>query len=428
MMAANIERFVSEGKGNGLRALREIKPGEVIYSCEPYAFCIAKNFLKTTCQSCLKRGESLSRCSQCKTARYCSVQCQKQAWPDHKRECKCLQRLQPRIPTDSVRLVARIIFKLLSQSKSDQEELYSIAEHQSHLVDMSEEKKDGLGHLCTTLQVYLGEEYCSLSELPSGLDPISLLARVTCNCFSISDGELQDLGVGLYPSMSLLNHDCQPNCVMIFEGKRLTLRAVRVIRPCEELTISYTDVLAPSKERRSQLQEQYHFLCQCTRCTTEDKDCDMLAGETTAWTSLRDAILHLEQLQSDQHWEELLKESQALLHRYADVIPDRNIYVLRLLDLAMDACISLDEYETALEYGNRALGPYKLYYSDPHPSRAVELLRVGKLQHYLGRLKEAQGSFTQAYDIMKVTHGTEHALTNEVRRKLSECQAELGGV
>ncbi|XP_073683657.1 histone-lysine N-methyltransferase SMYD3 [Garra rufa] len=130
-MAGNIERFVSEGKGNGLRALREIKAGEEIYSCEPYAFCIAKDFLKTACQSCLKRGESLSRCSQCKTARYCSVQCQKQAWPDHKRECKCLKRLQPRIPTDSVRLAARIIFKLLSQSESDQEELYSIAEHQS---------------------------------------------------------------------------------------------------------------------------------------------------------------------------------------------------------------------------------------------------------------------------------------------------------
>ncbi|RXN27354.1 histone-lysine N-methyltransferase SMYD3-like protein [Labeo rohita] len=252
--------------------------------------------------------------------------------------------------------------------------------------------------------------------------------QVTCNCFSISDGELQDVGVGLYPSMSLLNHDCQPNCVMIFEGKRLTLRAVRLIKPCEELTISYTDILATSKERRSHLQEQYHFLCQCTRCTTEDKDCDMLAGEKTAWTSLRDTIPHLEQLQSEQRWEELLKESQALLHRCTDVVPDRNIYVLRLLDLATDACISLDDYETALEYGNRALESYKLYYSDPHPSRAVELLRVGKLQHYLGRLEEAQGSFTQAYDIMKVTHGTAHILTNEVRRKLSECQAELGRV
>lgn len=420
-----MERFISEGKGNGLRALREIKPGEVIYSCEPFAFCVARDFLKTACQSCLKRGESLSRCSQCKTARYCNVQCQKQAWPDHKRECKCLKHLQPRIPTDSVRLVARIIFKLLSQSESDQEELYSIAEHQSHLADMSEEKKEGLKHLCTTLQVYLAEENCDLSRLPSGLDPVSLLARVTCNCFSISDGELQDVGVGLYPSMSLLNHDCQPNCIMMFEGKRLTLRAVRVIRSAEELTISYTDILAPSKDRRSQLQEQYHFRCECKRCSTEDKDCEMLSGEKSAWTSIKDSIHHLEQLQSEQHWDELLKESQALLHRHSDVVPDRNIYMLRLLDLAMDACISLDDYETALEYGNRALGPYKLYFSDPHPSRAVELLRVGKLQHFLGRLEEARGSFTQAYSIMSVTHGAAHALTNQVQRRLSECQAEL---
>ncbi|XP_073783522.1 histone-lysine N-methyltransferase SMYD3 isoform X2 [Danio rerio] len=225
--------------------------------------------------------------------------------------------------------------------------------------------------------------------------------------------------------MSLLNHDCQPNCIMMFEGKRLTLRAVRVIRSAEELTISYTDILAPSKDRRSQLQEQYHFRCECKRCSTEDKDCEMLSGEKSAWTSIKDSIHHLEQLQSEQHWDELLKESQALLHRHSDVVPDRNIYMLRLLDLAMDACISLDDYETALEYGNRALGPYKLYFSDPHPSRAVELLRVGKLQHFLGRLEEARGSFTQAYSIMSVTHGAAHALTNQVQRRLSECQAEL---
>lgn len=47
------------------------------------------------------------------------------------------------------------------------------------LTDMSEEKKEGLGHLCTTLQVYLGEENHDLSPLPHGLDPISLLARVS---------------------------------------------------------------------------------------------------------------------------------------------------------------------------------------------------------------------------------------------------------
>lgn len=41
---------------------------------------------------------------------------QKQAWPVHKSECKCLQSVLPRIPTDSVRLAARIIFALVSLS------------------------------------------------------------------------------------------------------------------------------------------------------------------------------------------------------------------------------------------------------------------------------------------------------------------------
>lgn len=47
------------------------------------------------------------------------------------------------------------------------------------LADMSEEKKEGLEHLCTALLVYLGEENHDLSQLPPGLDPISLLARVS---------------------------------------------------------------------------------------------------------------------------------------------------------------------------------------------------------------------------------------------------------
>ncbi|KAG5265409.1 hypothetical protein AALO_G00242160 [Alosa alosa] len=78
-------------------------------------------------------------------------------------------------------------------------------------------------------------------------------------------------GFWVLQSMSLLNHDCQPNCVMMFEGKTLYLRAITDIQPQEELTISYTDAVAPSEERRRQLEEQYHFHCQCQRCSTADK-------------------------------------------------------------------------------------------------------------------------------------------------------------
>uniref|UniRef100_A0AAR2L0B6 [histone H3]-lysine(4) N-trimethyltransferase n=1 Tax=Pygocentrus nattereri TaxID=42514 RepID=A0AAR2L0B6_PYGNA len=408
-MAAHAERFLTARAGNGLRAVGEIKAGAAIRLRE------------------IKGGDAQSskllRCSQCKTARYCSVQCQKEAWPEHKSECPCLKRVHPRIPTDSVRLTARIIFRLTSQVEWGVCVCVCVCVC-ADLEDMSDEQREGLTHLCSTLKIYLGQENTDRS-LPNGLTPISLLARVTCNCFSISNGELQDVGVGLYPSMSLLNHDCRPNCVVVFLGRRLQLRAVRHIQPNEELTISYTEVLAPRVERRVQLQQQYHFLCQCQRCSREDTDCDLLAGDETVWMILREKLPQLEKLQAENQWEELLKESESLVSTHAGAVPDSNVYLLRLLDLAMDACISLDQYENALGFGNRTLGPYQLHYPDPHPSRAVELLRVGKLQHYLGKLEDAQTNFRQAYDVMKVTHGTDHPLINEVRRKLEECQAEL---
>lgn len=98
----------------------------------------------------LSRHESLLRCSQCKMARYCSAACQvlcvsvcvniktslystsvclpvcwnvrllqRQAWSVHRTECECLRRLLPRIPTDSVRLSARLIFALVRFPPSD---------------------------------------------------------------------------------------------------------------------------------------------------------------------------------------------------------------------------------------------------------------------------------------------------------------------
>ncbi|KAJ8393055.1 hypothetical protein AAFF_G00069590 [Aldrovandia affinis] len=254
----------------------------------------------------------------------------------------------------------------------------------------------------------------------------SCTKEVTCNCFSISDGELQEVGVGIYPSVSLLNHACRPNCVMVFEGRTLLLRAVRDIQPLEELTISYTDMMRPSKERRKRLQEQYYFLCQCEYCTSTDTDSDMLSGPEEAWMSLQHHIPQIELLQSEQKWEQILTEFQALARSCADTVPDRNIYLLRLLDLALDSCINLAQWDRALEFGTRTLQPYRLYYPDPHPARAIQLMRVGKLQHLLGRLAEARDTLGQAYDVMKVTHGSEHALTNQLRRMREEIEAEMG--
>uniref|UniRef100_A0A452J5Y6 [histone H3]-lysine(4) N-trimethyltransferase n=1 Tax=Gopherus agassizii TaxID=38772 RepID=A0A452J5Y6_9SAUR len=244
-----------------------------------------------------------------------------------------------------------------------------------------------------------------------GFSPLFL--QVTCNCFTISNGEMQDVGVGLYPSMSLLNHSCDPNCVIVFEGRQLLLRSVREIQIGEELTISYIESLMPSSERQKHLKRQYCFECNCLLCKTQEKDADMLTGEEKAWKEIKDLRLITE-------WEQVLAMCQTLLNNSADRLPDTNIYLLKMLDCAMDACINLRRWEEALLYGNRTLKPYSF-----HPLRAVQMMRVGKLQHTQDMFPQALETLKQAYNIMKVTHGADHSLVQDLMKLKEQCEADM---
>ncbi|XP_027137114.1 histone-lysine N-methyltransferase SMYD3 [Larimichthys crocea] len=430
-MAPRLERFVSPGKGNGLRATARIKPGELVYSAEPLACCVSNKVSREVCHHCFSRREALLRCSQCKMARYCNTICQKQAWPDHKRECKCLRSLLPRIPTDSVRLAARLIFALLNPSKSSSEELYTLEEHESHLSSVSEQKKQGLSQLASMLELYLQQEVPDLAQEitsalpPSCREPLNLIAKVTCNCFTISDGELQEIGVGLYPSLSLLNHDCRPNCVMVFEGTKLHLRAVRDIKPEEELTISYIETLSLTEDRQRQLEDQYHFICHCQHCDSQDKDGLMLSGGESTWRLLKEALPRLEALKAESSWQTLLQSCSHLLSTVDGDVPDENLYKLRMTDMAVDASIHLGHWREAVGYGEKTLPVYRQYYPDPHPVHGVQLMRVGKLQHYLEHIEDALDTFKQAYQIIKLTHGDDHPMTTDLLMKMEECRTEM---
>ncbi|XP_068795425.1 histone-lysine N-methyltransferase SMYD3 isoform X3 [Struthio camelus] len=425
METAALEKFPSPGKGSGLRCLRRVRPGELLYRAEPFAYVVTKEQLGGICERCLRRKEHLHRCSQCKVAKYCGKSCQKEAWQDHKQECKCLKSIEPNFPPDSVRLAGRIVFKLLRRSACLSEKLYSFSDLQSNTEKLSEEMKEGLRHLAQTLQLYLKAEIQDASQLPPAIDFFQIFTKVTCNCFAISNGEMQDVGVGLYPSMSLLNHSCDPNCVIIFEGYQLLLRSVREIQIGEELTISYIESLVPTSERQKHLMRQYCFECDCLLCRNQDKDTEKLAGEEHAWKEVRDAVNGVRYPKSKEEWEQVLATCQSLLSSNAGRLPDTNIYQLKMLDCAMDACINLGSWEEALNYGSRTLGPYRLYYPGFHPLRAVQLMRVGKLQYSQDMFPQALETLKQAYNIMKVTHGADHSLMQALMELKEQCETVM---
>uniref|UniRef100_A0A8B9DW99 [histone H3]-lysine(4) N-trimethyltransferase n=1 Tax=Anser cygnoides TaxID=8845 RepID=A0A8B9DW99_ANSCY len=141
MEAAALERFRSPGKGSGLRSRRRVRPGELLYRAEPFAYVVSKELLGGVCERCLRRNEHLHRCSQCKVAKYCGKSCQ------------------------------------LRQSVCVSERLYSFSDLQSNTEQLSEEMKDGLRHLAHTLQLYLKAEIEDASHLPAAIDFFQIFTK-----------------------------------------------------------------------------------------------------------------------------------------------------------------------------------------------------------------------------------------------------------
>ena len=81
-----------------------------------------------------------------------------------------------------------------------------------------------------------------------------------------------DIGVGLFPTASLLNHSCEPNCEMFRSFSKhsptCVFVAARHIEEGEELTISYLPDVGtkPVHERKEYLEYNYGFQCECPLC------------------------------------------------------------------------------------------------------------------------------------------------------------------
>lgn len=78
----------------------------------------------------------------------------------------------------------------------------------------------------------------------------------------------QYLGVGIYPTVALFNHDCYPAVTRFFVGTKMVVRALRPLKAGEAIPENYGPVFTKQtrRERRRSLRSRYWFLCQCCAC------------------------------------------------------------------------------------------------------------------------------------------------------------------
>lgn len=101
----------------------------------------------------------------------------------------------------------------------------------------------------------------------------SALAIYETNRFTVRTSSGSDHHMGMFPNAARLNHSCRPNVFHRFNTHlgRLTIHALRDIRPGEELLTSYIDICAATPERRRVLRH-WGFKCLCTLCKAKNSE------------------------------------------------------------------------------------------------------------------------------------------------------------
>uniref|UniRef100_H2Y4A3 [histone H3]-lysine(4) N-trimethyltransferase n=1 Tax=Ciona savignyi TaxID=51511 RepID=H2Y4A3_CIOSA len=442
MSIPGIELIKTAKKGRGLKATKKFETGQTVLKQDPYAYAVMSSHIDVVCHFCLKAPgqpgvpvEDLHRCTACKFAQYCSKECQKKAWVEHKAECAAIKRITPGKPVDQTRLVARILWRKKREQdlKEKQEELVKIEELEDHLSKRTPEEKEAIDE-----KVYSFGDYFTYDEMPeSDEEMYHLFAIIDCNAIGLNDHRgIQTIGVGIYPTISMMNHDCMPNCVAMNNGPRLEVRALKIIQPGEELCISYIDSLETTRQRKEKLQMQYYFDCDCESCANgkchfvEDLKHALIPGdikpESVKYINQfsKDMLRRIQQAKERQTWERMCNQTLGVLAQQDCVIADTNVLKLAVLNHAVEVQSFLRRQDAALEYAQRVANAYEKLLPPVHPTLGMYLMRLGVIQWQLQKTENALATLGRAASIISKTHGDDHGMFKELLGLIHQCKME----
>lgn len=299
-------------------ATRNIEPGEILVVEKPHCSFLLAEYRLTHCHLCMSKifVPIPSKCQVCSYLAYCSISCRDADAKIHEHECAVLPSLWMSQTSVTCFLALRAItqrsfeelIKLKDKLKSskgrfeispqrpyrpdDFEAYYGLVTH--------EDKRTAEDILHRTyIAVWLlrllklsryfpedvktpdtAEAKPSEDELFIGSLILHGLMLLQFNAHEISELKIPRgektlakakstfIGGGIFPTLALFNHSCNPGIIRYFIGTTMVVRAVRTIAAGEDISENYGPIftVSPEAERNRTLRWQYWFDCNCEAC------------------------------------------------------------------------------------------------------------------------------------------------------------------
>lgn len=321
-----VELSCDPDKGRYLLTNKDVSFGRLLIAEDPFVCNLAPSKRNQHCYHCFGKLHSCGlSCEVCTQIFYCSIECLQANAPIHRYECNKLLDFQEKLGV--VYLVTHIMFKVDFKLKTipiqtkktidektlddviqipgstwpdlvyknDYAAVLSLMDHAS---DYDYDALMGYTltavYLTITLKKLFADTHPDLlssekSQLVTGSVLLRHILQLQTNLISIlnqnlqglvsvghsiSDMEEEPIGIGLYPTVALLNHSCQPNILSIFHKNKFVVRASGSLECGTEINYCYGPSFSrmSKKDRQMRLKEQYFFTCNCDCCANNKEN------------------------------------------------------------------------------------------------------------------------------------------------------------
>lgn len=205
------------------------------------------------------------------------------------------------------------------------------------------------------------------------------------------------------------------------------------------------------------LKEQYYFECDCDRCENRPLDAlmrsvfcprcenagifdeseesaicqncsNVIPNPNSALHAMQKCQWTLDQCEelakNGENYQEILTISSNQLTEIERILHPLNIFRLKLLDEIFDACIWLQKWPQAVQFGRQTLPGFRRFYPKFHPALGAQILKIAKMENLLENLAEANCLFQEAESVISICYGESHPFYIQVKSLLDSCEEE----